>query len=633
MSPSGRVNALLRPVLHVIRRVRGFRHKTPAIVAFLLGIALALPMLMLGRDEALARPASDYAASALVFQPTGMQAPTNAPWSRLIAGEGFEKVTSVGVTPAGDMVFGGVSLDLDGRRPTEALRVVTSPRGLLKESLRLDTDRLEHVVDVTIAPSGAAFVSSWQNRHLAIARYDTGERPDWVHDMHLPDAAGWGRLAPLRDGGVVVAIAGSAGAGRVGARLVDAYGQPGWALDFDTGLGEIREFGVSEGADGSLWIAGSGPGNDGVSRVWLARLDPMGHPAWETVLPFEGGRHLADIAADARGLWLLSSGEGSGLSRIGLGGVLRKEVMLPALVAEMPNRLAASSLDGDIFLIGVLSDGGDAGGRYLARFDPNARPVWQMLRHQRPGTVVEDIAVSLDGLLVAGGAASEGELPDAELLLLALSDSGAFPPDYGGRPSETGEEAAPFLLAGAAQARSTSEPAAHQAEVRAASLSTRDGDAPGAVAMPASASVEPRKSAPQTAGPAKAAASPSPASVAVADITLQGPAPLLAAPMPASQPTDVTGSPAPQVDTEAPASAATAEAATAQTYHYACTFTCRAPHEDLVKYPVRHVIRNVSDADPERFSSDMQIMTHGVCMASGGTWLHENAEPVCEAIR
>lgn len=616
-----------RPVLDVIRRVRGFRHKTPAIVAFLLGLAVALPVLMLGREEALARPTADYAASALVFQPAGMQAPANAPWSRMIAGAGFEKVTSVGVTPSGDMVFGGVSLDLDGRRPTEALRVVTSPRGLLKESLKLDTDRLEHVVDVTIAPSGAAFVSSWQNRHLVIARYASGERPDWVHDMHLPDAAGWGRLAPLGDGGLVVAIADSAGAGLVEARLVDANGQPGWSRDFDTGLSEIREFEVTEGADGSLWIAGSGPDRDGVSRVWMARLDPMGMPAWEIQLPFEGSRHLADIAADARGLWLLNSGEGSGLSRIGLGGVLRKEVRLPALVADMPNRLAASSRDGDIFLIGVLSEGGDAGGRYLARFDPHARPVWQMLRHQRPGAVVEDIAVSLDGLLVAGGAASEGELADADLLLLTLSDTGAFPPDYGGRPGETDEEAEPFLLAAAPQALRASGTAERAAEIRSASLSTRDARAAEPAVTPASSPVEPAEPRAEPAAPAAAPQRSAPPTAAES-----APAAAVARTRPGTEPVAMESRPS-QPASPPPAGEAGPDVAAAPTYHYECTFTCRAPHEDLVKYPVRHIIRNVSEADPVRFSGDMQIMTHGVCMASGGTWLPENAEPVCEPIR
>lgn len=66
---------------------------------------------------------------------------------------------------------------------------------------------------------------------------------------------------------------------------------------------------------------------------------------------------------------------------------------------------------------------------------------------------------------------------------------------------------------------------------------------------------------------------------------------------------------------------------------YQCTYTCLAESEDVVKYPVDRIYRDVTEGNAALVSLDLMAMDEGVCLASGGVVFEEpRLPPVCNRL-
>jgi uncharacterized delta-60 repeat protein/uncharacterized repeat protein (TIGR01451 family) len=306
-----------------------------------------------------------------------------------------------------DSVATGMLLD-SAHRPVVVAKTGTMELGLMRRTpdgapgfattASLGTGEASLLTDVVEQPGGGYVAGGWierapAGRRFALVRFsDAGAFEGVVTDS--PSADDEIRALAIRADGRIVA------AGRSGDRIGGAFYAPGGAQekvfvhDF-TSVTEERADGVVVEPGGRILLAGTGVVN-GERRFLLAALTPDG---------------AIDATFGAGGLVTLDVGD-----------------------AEAAVRSVERQPDGKLLVAGT-TDGAGTGGGVVARFLPDGTPdigfsTDGIARVGVPGVIVEDVALQLDGKVVAVGAV-DAATATSDSIVARFRPGGVRDPGFG----------------------------------------------------------------------------------------------------------------------------------------------------------------------------------------------------------
>lgn len=633
-------------LFEIIRAVR----QGGAVAYFLLAVIAALLFyLMSGETRAASSSAgAERAGEPAVASDHAVQTAYRGPWSRILGNAHFEKITDVAVTPEGELVFAGLTLGMGQGEASEAVLIRASSHGRVHSQVRVRDPQLGSVSGGILDTHGRARLIHWQGVHPAFAMLDAGGNAIWSRTFPVSGDGVWAETAPATGGETLVAIAEGYETEDVRIVRLDAAGKILWrhALELPAGPDTLR---IADSGDGGAVLAYDLEGEAQRRRVEIARLDRRGRQVWSQSLTTDtNGQALADLLASPEGIVVLIGGAGGGLYSFDRLGELVWVREAPLLAPDGHHVLARSAGSGIHVLAETRAAEGDRR-HWLAEFDPTGRPVWSVVRANRMNATYEAVELATDGTLIAGGSLIASTAGDTDMVMVSIGPGGSFPSGYGqamelkpgdndGLLAAVEDEAAPEatlpILAASVVVEGSlgiedgyharPAPALHASpapdDVVLASVArpdSRSGDMPvaeQAVAQPAaslraiSAPVELASEMALAAGASSAASGDTAVSASAVE--------QMAAPPPAQRDSiDVAVS-------SAAASSATRDANAgsrgSSVYAYQCTFTCLADSEDIVKYPVSRIIKDVSEPNAALVSLDVLAMDHGVCAATGG---------------
>lgn len=602
--------------------------------------------------------------------------PPTQPWSRVMGGGGFEKVTDVAVTPGNELVFAGLTLGVEHEEASHAVLVRTGPDGFVHSQSRIDDPLIGSVSRVILDEQGASRLVHWVGMRPAFARTDAAGNVIWSRLFDTEGESVWADVRPGDAGHSIIVLAESDAMGSsLKVVRLDHAGKLLWRANLDQG-GYVENIRMVDSGDGGALIALETSDRSVARQVSLVRLDRRGRIAWERDIANGEQVRLADAALDTEGSVILLSGTPSALVRFDGLGQISWMRDLPALSTSGRHVVAAM----DEGLVQVMAEPAAAGmGRrhWVARFDSDGREIWSKTRANRSNTTLEAVRMASNGAIVAGGSMVGSSDGDTDMLMMTVAVDGTFPQGFGSVPSfvdegaialaDIGEPAPAMLAASMVVDGSLALEVAYAADTAAKQVAGR----PNAIRLPpsnggpvpaptrtataalaaernrvgsldsevrqVSAPVEVAALAPPVATSLQQnALLPDESSVAAIELddtdrptvaTREPAAELIASTVPA-----VAEAPAPGVRRNA-TKAAWSPREERPAYAYQCTFTCLADSEDLVKYPVTRMIANVTEDNSNLVSLDVMAMDHGICLATGGRVFDDpRLPPICNRV-
>ena len=589
-----------------------------------------------------------------------------APWSQVIGGREFDTVMAVNETAEGNIVFAGLSLAMEGRDETAGLLIHTDRAGSLKARHEIETSEIGRISKIDLDEDGGSRIVHWVGTDLGFARTDAAGRVLWSRRFEPPSDTAWGDVAAGRAGDTLVAIVSGNASGEVRLARLDKDGKILWRQKIDVGMATADLAVAAAGEGGALLALASQEGETG-QLVSLRRFDHRGRLAWERDVYRGRTARLADARLDTDRVGLLVAGEPAGLFVYDTFGT-------PVWVRELTplnehgRHVLARHAGIGYQVIGEPRHAGHAGDIWLARYGEDGREVWTRSRVNRTNSSFEDIHVSSDGTIIAGGSLTDPLAGNTDMLMMRLTAEGEFPTGYDSMATE-----AP-LFAGLATAPASTDAtpsensnavhavASSRLPVLAASVivdevvaeADRQAALPDhlpepseiavrevAATVPVAAvavSVAPaaESDAPDRADAAGSGEEAAPASDAeTAKQVATSPSPESRDPQeaPVRMAAATVPEPVARLRSRRPAPPVIDETGEAPAFAYRCTFTCIAKGEDSVKYPVDRVIRDVSEDNAGLVALDVLAMDNGVCLASGGVVFDApRLPPVCSRI-
>ncbi len=637
-------------------------------------VALALLVATFNGPDWRASQGGAFAADRPVDRSDQQLAEKGAPWSQVTGGRDFDTITDVAEMASGKFAFAGLSLSMDGGEGSAGFLVHTNRSGELEARHEIDADTIGQIAKIVLDDEGGSRIVHWTGSELGFARTDGQGRVNWTRNFVSPSHTAWGDVASGHDGHTLVAIAEGRTGGQVRLARLDGRGKILWRHDLDAGEA-TADLAIAAAGEGGALLALASQSGEAEQSISLRRFDSRGRLVWARKVYSGRTARLADAQLDTDRVSLLVAGEPSGLFVYDTFGtpVWVREIKP---LNEFGRHVLARSPGTGYQVIGEPRHSNGSPELWLARFGEDGSEIWANSRVNRTNASFEDIHVSRDGLILAGGSLTDPLVGNTDMFMMSLSARGDFPSGYDNLASDGGlfasresperpsaipdrhgniQHAAagsrlPVLAASVivdevvAEADRQANAGAAPVELAASALPTVGRAGPetgpalgfpeGAVALRevsarvqiASVAVSPTENTVPEERPVEA-----PASGIAAGKTDLSTDPVPARPGPEAVPAENRDLPAPELQLAATATPRPAmdlrkrrPATTPEpvedpsAYAYRCTFTCLAEGVDAVKYPVDRVIRDVSEDNAGLVSLDVMAMDNGVCLASGG---------------
>ncbi len=572
------------------------------------------------------------------------------PWSKVFGGRDFDTISAVAQPRAGEWLFAGLSVPMDGQGESRGILVRSDDQGAIRERIHIEGQGLGQIAQMDVGATGDVRILHWKNQKIALA----GARPDgqvvWSRVFTQASERSWAEIAAAGRGQTLVAMADAFDGGQVRIIRLDTGGRQVWRRDIDQQIGISRMHLADDGQGGAMIaLSRSAPEAD---QVTLVRLDRRGRVAWSRQLQVDRPARLGAVDLDAAGGSVLIAGERSGLYVIDNLGRLVIARNLPGLDVNGDHVLSRMPQGGHQILA-EPPRAGDGGRLWLARFDEDGRELWSNTRVNRMNASFRTLKFGRDGAMVAAGSVTDPIAGNTDMMIMSLADDGRFPSGYDSpqfEPREVVPQVPPLALlaedgSGHAvitaslrseprvdtteggglflasdlsgpqrlqPARMTQAGAGHaHVQSRLRQISADEGSLLPALSMTATAKD-------RVLAPAAASASPKPSDVSEA--MKKSRVSLTAETTPARN------------QVIRPAVSQPGERAAA-VYRFRCTFTCMTDADGLVKYPVVRMFRDASENNAGLFALDVLAMDEGVCLASGGL-VHDRPRlpPACEMV-
>lgn len=596
--------------------------------------------------------------------------PEGAPWSHVIGGREFDTITAVTETAGGDMVFAGLSLGMEGRDSSVGHLIRTDRRGRLQTRQEIDNSRIGRISKIALAPDGGSRVLHWVDADLGFARTDGTGKVLWSRRFSSPSDTAWGDVSAGHDDETLIAIVDGNASGQVRLMRLDGQGKSLWRHNLNAGEATANLTVAAAGEGGALLALASSDGEGG-QIVSLRRFDHRGRLAWEREVYRGQTARLADARLDNDRVGLLVAGEPAGLFVYDTFGtpVWVREV---TPLNEYGRHVLARHAGRGYQVIGEPRHADGAGEIWLASYGEDGRELWTRSRANRTNSIFEDIHVTPDGTIIAGGSLTDPLAGNTDMLMMRLSADGAFPTGYENMaaeaplfadlpPTDTSPDAGTGAGGNTIHAVASSrlpvmaasvivDEVVAEADRQATAVRTRaaaDGQVATrqvAATLPIAddtASPQPRVGEPEATAtkPAPAVDKPEPVAPISSEPAAMPASPEAPAQRPSSRPEmqlAATRVPEPvsrmRTRRQIPQQAAE-DVIEAESFAYRCTFTCAAKADDTVKYPVDKVIRDVSEDNAGLVALDVLAMDNGVCLASGGVVFDApRLPPVCQRV-
>ncbi len=553
-----------------------------------------------------------------------------AAWSHVSGGSAFDKIVSLRLVDDRTLIVGGVSFGLNPDDPSNALRLEMSRDGEVLARTELPAPE-GHVSDVRLSERGGAYVTVWQGDALTLAEVGPGGNRIWSRRYERVRDTAWAQIAPADNGDVVLALADAYQAGDVRLMRLDGQGRMLWRTDLP--VSAASEQGLVLADDGTGGALAAFSVDSGARRmIVVARFDRRGGEAWRRNVAGGVATRVADLSVVDDGVAVLVAGAESQVLKLDPLGQPIWARDLPTLT-PVGSHLVRADATGRLHVLAEPQGRRGAREALYARFGADGRPDLLVRRENRIRARLEDMRVDERGTVFAGGAVTDAVTGDADRLILALGPNGAFPAGFETvDPDRPDPREAEESVRAAPAAR---EPTDRSRVLASAVVGEGDDGTPNGDAAPSDAvTVAPAPSdeaasridamAPTTSDEQVA---PPPADTAAAVPSPQPePAP---APAPAPEPEGdgVVERTVPTPARPAPSSRPRGEPG------YACTFTCRADFEDLVKYPVTERFASSGEPNADLFALDVMGRADAICRRSGGRALDgPGLPPVCEPV-
>ncbi|MEM1149797.1 MAG: hypothetical protein AAGI03_04465 [Pseudomonadota bacterium] len=615
------------------------------------------------------------ADAAEPFRPSVFAAPSQ-PWSRVMGGGGFEKITDVAVTQRNELVFAGLKLGVNEGENSRAILVRTDPHGFVNAQSGIDHPDVGSVSRVILDDLGAARLVHWVNTRPAFARTDPEGNILWSRVYDVFGNSVWADVRPADDGHSIVALTdGDPESTQLRMVRFDHAGKVLWRSELakEASIDTVR---MVDSGDGGALVALETSTLTGVRTVSIVRLDRRGRTAWKRDVLSGDDIRLADAALDSQGGVILLAGTPSALVRFDGLGQLNWMRDLPALSPSGRHVIAAM----DNGLVQVMAEPNTAGiGRrhWLARFDADGREVWSQTRANRSNATLEAVRMASNGAIIAGGSMVSSADGDTDMLMMAVAVDGTFPQGFGTIPSQIDQGAFAFAdsesdepsivaasmvvdgsvaleaayAADSAAIKSASEPdqiriapSYTEAILPAIDVASTPSDAGSYLTeqdRPQVREVSARLDASALAVPAAASFKPDARSSSSPPAAADDIEALARPTSGVDEPKVGVISETESADVATPRAVAPRQATQAAwspreerpAYAYQCTFTCLADSEDMVKYPVTRIIANVAEDNSNLVSLDVMAMDRGICLATGGRVFDApRLPPVCDRV-
>ncbi|MCI4644487.1 MAG: hypothetical protein MRY64_06865 [Hyphomonadaceae bacterium] len=645
-------------IFEVIRAIR----RLGTLGLFLIGLVIGSTLIAAFSDTIMKDRSGQvrFSADASVGSVGGVSELPSQPWSRVMGGSQFERITDVALTNNQDVVFAGLSLGVGHDQTSHAVLVRTGPQGFVHAQSRVSSPEIGSVSRISLDELGSARLVHWRGLDAAFASVDSGGQVKWTRTLSGADKSLWADIVSAAQGESLVVMAAKPES-RADIRVVrlDENGKQLWRRDLRVRDG-IESVSMFDSGDGGALVALEALDASGLRALDLVRLDWRGREAWSRTV-FEGrDARLADAALEPEGSVVLISGAPSVLYRFDGLGQVNWVRHLPTLSVEGHHQVAHLET-GEIQVLAEPMTSAAARRHWLARFNGDGRELWSRTRANRMNATFETAEFLPNGMVIAGGSLMSPDASDTDMLMLAVGRDGSFPSGYGAatalpsiNPNTVGMPAtnSPMLAASLVVDGSVTLQAAYSAD--RAAVDRVDPTAVPLRALSTTALAESeiapdlQPEALELAGAAESelVASPSytePAEIAVAPVEVRQ----ISAPVEVTSYAAVEPNLKPQQTLENNQRVERAASSVAETpnrslssrvsstvsHDYRCTFTCLAQSEDLVKYPVRKIISDVSEENASLVSLDIMAMDNGVCLATGGRVYDEpRLPPVCERL-
>jgi len=622
-----------------------------------------------------------FTAEAAVNRVPLESALPSQPWSRVLGGQPFEKITDVALTPGNRLVFAGLSLGVEHGQSSQAMLVSTGPNGFVQTQVRVSDPSIGSVSRAVLDPQGEARLVHWHGSNPGFSRTNAEGEVIWSRVFNVDNHQAWADIKDARNGHSLAALASGPGE-QADLRVVrlDEAGKVVWRGTL-ANVGEVETLHMYDSGDGGALVAMETLADGDLRTISLARLDRRGRLAWQRELLRGVDARLADAALDPEGSVILLAGAPSALIRFDGLGQLSWMRDLPDL-SLVGRHLIAPMEDGGVQVMAEPATSGLARRHWVARFNPDGREIWSRTRANRSNATLEAARIAPNGMIIAGGSMVASSAGDTDMLMITMASDGTFPQGFGtalnydprDRAPEPGEVepeqpmlAASLVVDGslALESAFAADMAALQARGRSPSVRATPREtsaialAPEPEAGEAMADVETALApaeGPDTAPALRevsARADIAALAIAPVEAARAANAPASGAPAPGARDVEelaagqdasgagpVAGSIASTtmrgLDEESPLSAeqtAWSPRGERPAYAYQCTFTCLADSQDMVKYPVTRIIANVAEDNASLVSLDVMAMDNGICLATGGRVYDDpRLPPVCERV-
>lgn len=412
--------------------IRALR-RAGSVGIFCIGLVIGAGAIgLLNSTDKITHPQTDrFAAPRAEASPAPGSGLVNSeqPWSRVLGGQQFEKVTDVAILGDHDIAFAGLSLGVGEAGEANAILVRTGAEGYVHGQVRLQDERLGSVSRVQLDDEGRARIIHWVNAQPAFAMADLSGNLIWTRVFEGAAAASWAEIATAENGATLIALIEApsveTGNGRAFIMRLDAEGKIAWRHELDLPH-RVESVRLAGSGDGGALVAVQVGGETLQSALALLRLDRRGRLAWQRPVASGTGLSLADTSLRPDGALMLVAGSPSSLFRLDGLGELTWARDLPALDSDA-RHVVQENDDGDIFIIAEPRTANGTRRHWLARYTSDGRQVWAQTRVNRLNATLETVAMAQDGQLLAGGSLIASSRGDTDMLMMQIGSDGGFP--------------------------------------------------------------------------------------------------------------------------------------------------------------------------------------------------------------
>lgn len=500
------------------------------------------------------------------------------PWLQVLGGADSETATGVASSASGELVFVGRSQGRGYSAVSDAMFVRTDESGIVLSRGVISGLVGAGASEVSIGADGAIYVAGQSGAALTLVRVDEQGEVMWEAAFQAGDDRAEPALIALSDTGVLAAAPAST-PDHVLLVKMDDSGRETWRREVDAG-GRTGRMALANAPAGGVYLTLSTDDADvGAAPPMIIRLEEDGAEVWRHVFSERATAAVDDVSAVLDGVVYVSGRtplfDAYGLStpwvaRLSSEGLVDWEADLTADGVFAPVSIDVSSTHGVHLLAAAPSGNVDDQQIWLARIDWMGDLLWRRVLESASSIAPNDLTVTRDGDIVIAGGVSDEVGHASDILMTRIDEGGAAPLGLSSvAPTQPAEREGSDTLAPPAQTV--------DAPIVEATLDLSD---------PSLVEVAP----PAPDAPAEALSSP--VEEAVVEARPAAPAPV-------------------------------------RPRSFACTFRCKTPGEDAVKYPVMQSYSGRGIQSAALFALEVQSETALVCRESGGV-VDVKGPPACE---